>query len=129
MTEDQRKGETRVQESPKKGSELLWFDKACLTVYVIFVGVGCIFVGYAIIWGVWGEYVQPWREERKACAEWHESFPDRRLIEIVRKDVDGQTFDQIGDFYGVSGACIEKRINEDRELFDRLKAQYISRNY
>ena len=70
-----------------------------------------------------------WWQERKACSEWHESFPDRRLIEIVRKEVDGQTFDQIGDFYGVSGGCVEKRIDEDRELFDRLKALYISRNY
>ncbi len=70
-----------------------------------------------------------WWQERKACSEWHESFPDRRLIEIVRKEVDGQTFDQIGDFYGVWGGCVEKRIDEDRELFDRLKALYISRNY
>ena len=70
-----------------------------------------------------------WWQERKACGEWRESFPDRRLIEIVRKDVDGQTFDQIGDFYGVSGGGIEKRIDEGRELFDRLKALYISGNY
>ena len=75
------------------------------------------------------EDIQAWRQEHKACLEWRESFPDRRLIEIVRKDVDGQTFDQIGNFYGVSGGCIEKRINEDRGLYDQLKAQYIFRNY
>lgn len=50
-------------------------------------------------------------------------------MEVVRKDVDGQTLEEIGDFYGVSGGCIEKRVNEDRELFDRLKAEYISRSY
>ena len=72
---------------------------------------------------------ETWIEDHKVCVEWRESFPDRRLIEIVRKDVDGQTFDQIGDFYGVSGGCIEKRIDEGRELFDRLKALYISGNY
>ncbi len=73
--------------------------------------------------------IKPWIERRSACAEWQESFQDRRLMEIVRKDVDGQTFEEIGDFYGVSGECVEKRVNEDRELFDRLKAEYISRSY
>ena len=96
---------------------------------------GCIVVIILII-VIWivtaikdGIQSSSWWQERQACAEWRESFPDRRLIEIVRKDVDGQTFDQIGDFYGVSGGCIEKRIDEDRELFDRLKALYISGNY
>ena len=77
------------------------------------------FLGGAIIvtiQGVYEENVKTWIEEHKVCVEWRESFPDRRLIEIVRKDVDGQTFDEIGDFYGVSGGCIEKRINEDREF-------------
>lgn len=97
--------------------------------------VGCI--GLIILVSILGigteiwEGIQSWSwvQERKACAEWRESFPDRRLMEIVRKDVDGQTFDQIGDFYGVSGGCIKQRVNEDRELFDRLKAEYISRSY
>lgn len=50
-------------------------------------------------------------------------------MELVRKDVDGQTFEEIGEFYAVSGECIEKRVDKNRELYDRLKAEYISRNY
>lgn len=112
----------------EKWSERNWFGK----VKYIWGCVIIAFIGTAVIFNivmVYKEYVQPWMEKQKACAEWRESFPDRRLIEIVRKDVDGQTFDQISDFYGVSGGCIEKRINEDRGLYDQLKAQYISRNY
>ena len=104
-----------------------WWKKVIIIVIMFLLGI------YAFITGthkaVHEVVIKPWTEKRSVCAEWHESFPDRRLMEIVRKDVDGQTFDEIGDFYGVSEGCIEKRINEDRELFDRLKAQYISRNY
>ena len=104
-----------------------WWKKVIIIAIMFVLGI------YALITGthkaVHEVVIKPWIEKRKVCAEWHESFPDRRLVKIVRKEVDGQTFDEIGDFYGVSGGCIEKRIDEDRELFDRLKAQYISRNY
>ena len=132
MKGDQLVGETGVEESRKKWSERNWFGKACVILKYIRNCALIIFLGGAIIvtiQGVYEENVKTWIEEHKVCVEWRESFPDRRLIEIVRKDVDGQTFDEIGDFYGVSGGCIEKRINEDRELFERLRALYISRNY
>ena len=116
-----------MQENPKPDEETSIFG---FIGFIIICGIffGIIFgVFFGILW-FYEDQVQ-WWQERKACAEWRGSFLDRRLIEIVRKDVDGQTFEQIGDFYGVSGGCIEKRINEDRGLYDQLKAQYISRNY
>ncbi|MDE0299411.1 MAG: hypothetical protein OXN17_12330 [Candidatus Poribacteria bacterium] len=98
-------------------SEWLKFVYACIGLVILVAAIQS-----------WS-WVQAWVQDRKACAEWREYFPDRRLMEIVRKDVNGQTLDQIGDFYGVSGRCIEKRVSEDRELFDRLKAEYISRSF
>ena len=111
-------------------SEIEWWGKV-ITVIVIFLCAWVIYFSVPAIYEAIYERIRSssWWKERKACAEWTQSFPDSRLIEIVRKDVDGFTFDRIGDFYGVSGGCIEKRINEDRELYDRLKVLYISRNY
>lgn len=105
-----------------------WWQKVIIIIAIMFLlGI------YAFITGthkaVHEVAIKPWIEKRRVCAEWQESFPDKRLMEIVRKDVDGQTFEEIGEFYGVSGECIEKRADKDRELYDRLKAEYISRNY
>ena len=111
-----------MEESPK----VEWWVKVIAIITVIIFSVVFFVIVGAIQEGIRSS---SWWQRGKACVEWRESFPDKRLIEIVRKDVDGQTLDQIGDFYGVSGDCVERRINEDRELFERLKAQYISRNY
>ena len=124
-------GRNRMQEKTKL-PEMSRFGKACSVIFVccslaIIFDIPIIYSGCNN--GCNKKYVQKWTEERKVCAEWRESFPDKQLIEIVRKDVDGQTSDQIGNFYGVSGRCIEKRINEDRGLYDQLKAQYILRYY
>lgn len=113
-----------MQQSPKF-AEIEWWGKGIIIILFMLPLFGGAWIIYGFVAAIESS---SWWQERKACAEWHESFPDRRLIEIVRKEVDGQSFDQIGDFYGVSGGCVEKRVDEDRELFDRLKALHIVEN-
>lgn len=65
----------------EKWSERNWFGK----VKYIWGCVIIAFLGGVVIVNIvefCEEYVQPRLEEYESCAEWRESFPDRRLIEM-----------------------------------------------
>ena len=92
----------------------------------VFVGIVCLVL---LIGGLRLGYHYLYVEPKKEREAFFNEYPDNRLIEIIKLDVAGGTHSEIANYFGVSKATLRARINADRELYDKLKIQYLSRRY
>ena len=106
----------------------------CILIIIVVIGIACFMLyswdnGNPKIKDTAPDWLQTTNEERLAkarCAQFLETFPDNRLLEIVKRDSAGWTMQEIADRYNVTEHCLKKRINRDSKLYKAIKAEYIA---